>query len=598
VVETSTGAAATAGVAGSPYAITPSAASGGNFNAANYSIAYANGALTVSPAALTITANNANKTYGQTATLSPTAFTASGLQNSETIGAVIESSAGTAATAGVAGSPYAITPSAASGGNFSPENYNISYGNGALTVSPAALTISANNANKTYGQTAALSPTAFRASGLQNGETIASVAETSAGAAATAGVAGSPFAITPSAASGGSFNPANYSIAYTGGALTVNPATLTVIASDLSKTYGQTAVLLPTAFDASGLQNNETIGAVVQTSAGTAGTASVAGSPYAITPSAASGGNFNADNYSIAYANGALTVNPGAVTQVLTQLVVVNPVVQNLAPIVPPPAPVAAPVAVPAVQAPVAVADAPAPQAAVAPAAAAPAAVGDQAVAVPAATPAAQATAAAPAAAAGGDTAVPATTPSVQADAEPAVQAAAGDAPAAVASASPATSPSSTVTSAAPPAPTAATPAPAPVMAAAVVPTVAGAAAPATAAAPGRPPAPPTPTPAAAPVVASPAAAATTVVLAAPPSPVAAVKVATPKDAADSGDKTLAAAAPPPPPTAPAQQKRSTAAAPTVSLGMVNIQAPAPAKLPAASNAEQRFSLSGNRSSW
>jgi filamentous hemagglutinin family protein len=598
VIESSAGTGATAGVAGSPYAITPSAASGGNFNAANYSIAYANGALTVSPAALTITANNANKTYGQTATLSPTAFTASGLQNSETIGAVIESSAGTAATAGVAGSPYAITPSAASGGNFSPENYNISYGNGALTVSPAALTISANNANKTYGQTAALSPTAFRASGLQNGETIASVAETSAGAAATAGVAGSPFAITPSAASGGSFNPANYSIAYTGGALTVNPATLTVIASDLSKTYGQTAVLLPTAFDASGLQNNETIGAVVQTSAGTAGTASVAGSPYAITPSAASGGNFNADNYSIAYANGALTVNPGAVTQVLTQLVVVNPVVQNLAPIVPPPAPVAAPVAVPAVQAPVAVADAPAPQAAVAPAAAAPAAVGDQAVAVPAATPAAQATAAAPAAAAGGDTAVPATTPSVQADAEPAVQAAAGDAPAAVASASPATSPSSTVTSAAPPAPTAATPAPAPVMAAAVVPTVAGAAAPATAAAPGRPPAPPTPTPAAAPVVASPAAAATTVVLAAPPSPVAAVKVATPKDAADSGDKTLAAAAPPPPPTAPAQQKRSTAAAPTVSLGMVNIQAPAPAKLPAASNAEQRFSLSGNRSSW
>jgi len=88
------------------------------------------------------------------------------------------------------------------------------------------------------------------------------------------------------------------------------------------------------------------------------------------------------------------------------------------------------------------------------------------------------------------------------------------------------------------------------------------------------------------------------VVLAAPPSPVAAVKVATPKDAADSGDKTLAAAAPPPPQTAPAQQKRSTAAAPTVSLGMVNIQAPAPAKLPVASNAEQRFSLSGNRSSW
>ena len=620
VIETSAGTATTADVAGNPYAITPSAASGGGFNPANYSIAYANGALTVRPAALTVTANNASKTYGQTATLSPTAFTASGLQNGETISSVAETSTGAAATAGVAGSPYAITPSAASGGSFNPANYSIAYANGVLTVSPAALTISANNASKTYGQTPTLSPAAFTASGLQNGETIATVLETSAGAAANAGVAGSPYPIMPSAASGGSFNPANYSVAYTSGALTVNPATLTVTASDLSKTFGQTAVLLPTAFDASGLQNSETIGAVVQTSAGTAGTASVAGSPYAITPSAASGGNFNAGNYSIAYANGALTVTPGAVTQVLTQLVVVNPVVQNLAPIVPPPAPpptpvaaVAAPVAVPAVQTPVAVVDAPAaglaaspaPQAAVAPAAAAPAVAGDQAVAVPAATPAAQTTAAAPAAAAGGDPAVPATTPSVQADAAPtaapAAQAAVVDAPAVVATTSPATSPPPSTASAAPvPAATAAAapPAPAPVVATAFVPAAAGAAAPATATASGRAPAPPAPPPAAAPVVASPAAAATTVVLAAPPSPVAAVKAVTPRDAADSGDKTLAAAAPPPPPTAPAQQKRSTAAAPTVSLGMVNIQAPAPAKLPAASNTEQRFSLSGNRSSW
>jgi hypothetical protein len=76
------------------------------------------------------------------------------------------------------------------------------------------------------------------------------------------------------------------------------------------------------------------------------------------------------------------------------------------------------------------------------------------------------------------------------------------------------------------------------------------------------------------------------------------VKAVTPKDVADSSDKTLAAAAQPPPPTAPAQQKRSIVAAPTVSLGLVSIQAPAPTKPLVTSNAEQRFSLSGNRSSW
>ena len=47
---TSPGAAATAGVAGSPYAIVPSAAVFGSGSAANYAITYVNGSLTVSKA--------------------------------------------------------------------------------------------------------------------------------------------------------------------------------------------------------------------------------------------------------------------------------------------------------------------------------------------------------------------------------------------------------------------------------------------------------------------------------------------------------------------------------------------------------------------
>ena len=67
----------------------------------NYTITYANGTLTVNPAALTITANNASKTYGQTATLAGTAFTASGLVGGDTVGSVTETSTGSAATAAV-----------------------------------------------------------------------------------------------------------------------------------------------------------------------------------------------------------------------------------------------------------------------------------------------------------------------------------------------------------------------------------------------------------------------------------------------------------------------------------------------------------------
>ena len=59
-------------------------------------------------------------------------------------------SAGAAATATVAGSPYTIVPSAAVGSGLS--NYTISYVNGSLTVNPAVLTVTAEHASKTYGQ--------------------------------------------------------------------------------------------------------------------------------------------------------------------------------------------------------------------------------------------------------------------------------------------------------------------------------------------------------------------------------------------------------------------------------------------------------------
>jgi hypothetical protein len=217
VTETSAGRAATAPVPG-PYAIVPSAATGGTFTPSNYTITYVNGSLTVTPAPLTITALDATKVYGQTPTLS--AFTSTALQNGETIGSVTETSAGTLPTAPVPG-PYAIIPGAATGGTFTPSNYTINYVNGTLVVTPAPLTVTASNATKAYGETPVL--TAFTASALQNGETIGSVTETSAGTLADASAPG-PYAIVPSAATGGSFTPANYAITYVNGALTVTAA--------------------------------------------------------------------------------------------------------------------------------------------------------------------------------------------------------------------------------------------------------------------------------------------------------------------------------------------------------------------------------------
>jgi filamentous hemagglutinin family protein len=314
VTLTSTGAVNTANVAGSPYNILVSNASGGTFNAANYSISYSNGALTVNPANLNVTANNTSKTYGQTFAFNGTEFVPIGLQNSETIGSVTLASTGALNTANVAGSPYNILASNAIGGTFNAANYTISYSNGALTVNPAGLNVTANNASKTYGQTFTFNGTEFISTGLQNSETIGSVSLTSTGAVNTANVAGGPYNILASNAIGGTFNAANYSISYSNGALTVNPANLNVTANNASKIYGQTVTFNGTEFVPTGLQNSETVGSVTLTSAGAINTANVAGSPYTIVPSNAAGGSFTPTNYSITYSNGVLGVNPATLT--------------------------------------------------------------------------------------------------------------------------------------------------------------------------------------------------------------------------------------------------------------------------------------------
>ena len=127
---TSDGAASTATVAGSPYDIVPSAAVGTGLD--NYQITYVNGKLTVDPAALTVTANDATKTYGQTKTFAGTEFTTSTLFNSDMVTSVSLTSDGAASTATVAGSPYDIVPSAAVGTGL--DNYQITYVNGKLNI--------------------------------------------------------------------------------------------------------------------------------------------------------------------------------------------------------------------------------------------------------------------------------------------------------------------------------------------------------------------------------------------------------------------------------------------------------------------------------
>ncbi len=318
VTLTSTGAAAGATVAGSPYPIVVSAAVGTGLG--NYDIDYVNGELEVTPKDLTVTAVDQTKVYGSLfvfdQTTPSTDFTVVGLVNADTVDSVTLTSTGAAAGATVAGSPYPIVVSAAVGTGLG--NYDIDYVNGELEVTPKDLTVTAVDQTKVYGSLFVFDQTTpstdFTVVGLVNADTVDSVTLTSTGAAAGATVAGSPYPIVVSAAVGTGLG--NYDIDYVNGELEVTPKDLTVTAVDQTKVYGSLFVFDQTTpstdFTVVGLVNADTVDSVTLTSTGAAAGATVAGSPYPIVVSAAVGTGLG--NYDIDYVNGELEVTPKDLT--------------------------------------------------------------------------------------------------------------------------------------------------------------------------------------------------------------------------------------------------------------------------------------------
>ncbi|MNX58043.1 hypothetical protein D3C86_888720 [compost metagenome] len=274
---------------------------------ANYTLSNVNGTLTVGKAALTITASDRSKTYGDAVTFAGTEFTATGLINGNTVTAVTLNSTGAVATATVAAGPYTIIPTAATGTGLT--NYNITYNNGSLTVSKQNLVVLNTDRSKTYGAVLSNADFAGSITGIVNADNI-TVTRNSTGALATA-VAGTTYPIVATLADPGS-KLANYTLSNVDGTLTIDQKTLTITANDRSKTYGDAVTFAGTEFTATGLINGNTVTGVNITSNGAAATASVTGGPYAIVPATATGTGLA--NYNIIYNNGSLTVNQKGLT--------------------------------------------------------------------------------------------------------------------------------------------------------------------------------------------------------------------------------------------------------------------------------------------
>ncbi len=133
--------------------------------AANYTFTYVNGTLTVNQAVLTVTASPGTMTYGGT----PPTITAmiTGFVNNET--ASVLTTAPTC-SANAVPSPNAGTfNNKTSCSGAAAANYTFTYVNGQLIVTPAPLTVSADNQSRFFGQP---NPTlTFTVHGLVNGDT-------------------------------------------------------------------------------------------------------------------------------------------------------------------------------------------------------------------------------------------------------------------------------------------------------------------------------------------------------------------------------------------------------------------------------------------
>ena len=192
----------------------------------NYAISYANGTTTITPAPLSITASSGTMTYGGAVPVITPGI--SGLQNGDNpsvLGAGL--TCGTTATSSSSVGSYTSTCSGAVDGN-----YDISYVNGSVTMTPAPLSITASSGTMTYGGSVpTITPIV---AGLQNGEDP-SVLGTGL-ACDTAADSSSPAGDDASACWGAI--DANYTITYFFGDVTVNPAILQVTASSASVAYG------------------------------------------------------------------------------------------------------------------------------------------------------------------------------------------------------------------------------------------------------------------------------------------------------------------------------------------------------------------------
>ena len=314
-------------------------AAGSRSLATDYHITSDPGTLTIKKRALTVTAGDKSRAYGDanttagyvnnTAKVNVAAATATtGLVNGDTIDDVTETIDPTATVTTNAGTAGLWTK--ASAAHFSAgtaANYDITYVNGHFNIKKRALTLAAGDKSRIYGTANSTAnyvngTNLFRVkagTNLVNGDTISTVTETidsRATVTTDAGTAGLKTKIANAVFGTGNVN--NYDISYEDGSFAITPRDLTLRAGDKTRIYGtENATAVYTggtskfradgATATTGLVNGDTVTDVIETTNAVRTTnAGTTGLKTSITNAAF--GTGKASNYNIHYVDGGFDI--------------------------------------------------------------------------------------------------------------------------------------------------------------------------------------------------------------------------------------------------------------------------------------------------
>jgi len=257
-------------------------------SATNYTLTFNDGNLSITPAALGATADDKTKIYGSANPVLTISYT--GFVNGDDSNAITEPTITTTANTGSDVGSYPIELA-----DGSATNYTLTLNDGNLSITPAALGVTADDKTKIYGSANPVLTISY--TGFVNGDDSNAITEPTI---TTTANTGSDVGNYPIELAGGTAS--NYALTLTNGVLSITKATLTATADDKSRVYNTSNPAFTVSY--SGFVNGDDDGIldILPVGATTATQFSNVGS-YLISLS----GAFD-NNYTFNYLDGTLTI--------------------------------------------------------------------------------------------------------------------------------------------------------------------------------------------------------------------------------------------------------------------------------------------------